>query len=112
MVAGAGFVGVLIADAWMTLPAVAGASLSAAPLLGQVTASLGASASLAGALESTTPPDPPAAGVERFDLGQYRGRDHALGETVDTNQGRVADGVEDGVADFLGQLGRSFRLIL
>ena len=41
------------------------------------------------------------AGVEGLDLGDDLGGDHAPGDAVEPHHRRVADGVEDGVADFL-----------
>ena len=39
--------------------------------------------------------------IERLDLGQHRGIDDTLGDSVDSHHRRVADGLEDGAADLL-----------
>ena len=39
--------------------------------------------------------------IERLDLGQHRGIDDTLGDSVDSHHRCVADGLEDGAADLL-----------
>ena len=43
-------------------------------------------------------------GIEGLDLGQHGAFDHAAGDPVDADHRRVADGIEDGFADFLHEL--------
>ena len=44
------------------------------------------------------------AGIEGLDLGEDRRVRYAAGDAVDAHQGRIADGVEDGVADLRARM--------
>ena len=52
------------------------------------------------------------AGIEGLDLGEDRRVRHAAGDAVDAHQGRIADGVEDGVADLRAGMIRHVSLYL